>query len=154
MKTAKHADLGSQFRPLTKKEHDVIKKSIEDIYTTFITHVSKGRGMSTEAVDETAQGRVWSGADAKEIGLVDILGGLNDAVAIAAEMAGSKDYIVKEYPKQKDPLQQILEDFGASASIESILVNNHQLSPYFKHLKSLSKMKGIQMRLPYDIYIE
>jgi protease-4 len=154
VKTAKHADMGSQFRPLSIKEREIIKKSIEDIYTTFITHVAKGRGMTTEAVDEVGQGRVWSGADALEIGLVDVLGGLNDAIAIAAKMAGSDDYVVKEYPKQKDPFQQILEDLGASASIESILVNNKQLSPYFKHLKSLSNMKDIQMRLPYDIIIE
>lgn len=154
VKTAEHADFGSMFRPLTIKERAIIKKSIEDIYTTFITHVAKGRDMSVEAVDEVGQGRVWSGRDAKELGLVDVLGGLNDAIGIAAEMAGSKDYIVKEYPKQKDPLQQILEDFGANASVENILLNNKQLSPYFKHLKSLSNMKDIQMRLPYDIIIE
>jgi protease-4 len=154
VKTAEHADLGSMFRPLTLKERAIIKKSIEDIYTTFITHVAKGRGMTVEAVDEVGQGRVWSGRDAKELGLVDVLGGLNDAIGIAAEMAGSKDYVVKEYPKQKDPLQQILEDFGGSASVESILLNNKQLSPYFKHLRSLSNMKDIQMRLPYDIIIE
>ncbi|PLX15102.1 MAG: signal peptide peptidase SppA [Salinivirgaceae bacterium] len=154
VKTAKHADMGSMFRPLSIKERDVIKGSIEEIYTTFITHVAKGRGMTIEAVDEVGQGRVWSGADAIGIGLVDVLGGLNDAIAIAAKMAGSEDYVVKEYPKQKDPFQQIMENFGASASLEGILVNNHQLSPYFKHLRSLSNMKDIQMRLPYDIIIE
>jgi protease-4 len=154
VKTAKHADMGSMFRPLSMEERDIIKKSIEDVYTTFITHVAKGRGMSVDAVDEVGQGRVWSGTNAKEIGLVDVLGGLNDAIEIAAKMAGSDDYMVKEYPKQKDPLQQILDDFGASASLEGVLVNNTQLSPYFKHLKSLSNMKDIQMRLPYDIYVE
>jgi protease-4 len=154
VKTAKHADMGSMFRPLSMEERDIIKKSIEDVYTTFITHVAKGRGMSVDAVDEVGQGRVWSGTNAKEIGLVDVLGGLNDAIEIAAKMAGSDDYMVKEYPKQKDPLQQILDDFGASASLEGVLVNNTQLSPYFKHLRSLSKMKDIQMRLPYDIYVE
>lgn len=154
VKTAKHADMGSMFRPLTIKERDVIKKSIEDIYGTFISHVAKGRGMTIDAVDKIGQGRVWSGRDAKEIGLVDVLGGLNDAIKIAANMAKSKDYIVKEFPKQKDPIQQMLENFGASTSLEGILVNNKQLSPYFKHLKSLSNMKDIQMRLPYDILIE
>ncbi|ALO15121.1 Protease 4 [Salinivirga cyanobacteriivorans] len=152
--TAKHADMGSPFRPLDRKERAAIKKSIEDIYQTFIGHVANGRGMTKEEVDKVAQGRVWSGRDALEIGLVDVLGGLNDAIEIAAERAGVEDYVIKDLPKQKDPIQQMLEEFGANASMQEIFLENTRLNPYLEHLKSLSQMKGVQMRLPYDIIIE
>ncbi len=152
--TAKHADMGSPFRPLASKERAMLKKSIEDIYQTFIGHVARGRGMSVEQVDEVAQGRVWSGRDAKEIGLVDVLGGLNDAVKIAAERAGIEDYMIKDLPKQKDPLQQMLEQFGGNVSLQEIFLENTRLNPYLEHLKNLKQMKGVQMRLPYDIIID
>ena len=152
--TAKHADMGSPFRPLETKEREAIKHSIEDIYETFIGHVATGRGMSKEAVDEIAQGRVWSGRDAKEIGLVDVLGGLNDAIEIAAKSAGIEDYVVKELPKQKDPIQQMIEQFSGNASVQEIFIEHTKLNPYFEHLKTISQMRGPQMRLPYNITIE
>ncbi|HKK59117.1 MAG TPA: hypothetical protein VJ937_06540, partial [Salinivirga sp.] len=86
--------------------------------------------------------------------LVDVLGGLNDAIEIAAERAGVEDYVIKDLPKQKDPIQQMLEEFGANASMQEIFLENTRLNPYLEHLKSLSQMKGVQMRLPYDIIIE
>ncbi len=152
--TADHADLGSPFRPLKAEERAVIKESIEDVYDTFIAHVAEGRGMTKEEVDKIGQGRVWSGRDAMRIGLVDVMGGLNDAVRIAADKAGLEDYYVKELPEQKDPFQQIMEDFGAEASVKNVLVNNKLINPYVDHLISITKMDGAQMRLPYNIYIE
>ncbi len=154
VRTANYADLGTPFRPLKSEERAVIKESIEDIYDTFIGHVAQGRGMTKEEVDKIGQGRVWSGRDAMRIGLVDVMGGLNEAVRIAAERAGLKDYYIKELPEQKDPFQQILEDFGAQTSVKNILVNNTLINPYINHLMSITKMDGAQMRLPYDIHIE
>ena len=152
--TAKHADLGSMFRPLSQDERGLIKKSIEEIYDTFIEHVADGRGMTKEQVDEVGQGRVWSGRDAQKLGLVDVLGGLNEAIAIAAERAKLEDYTIIELPKQKDPFEEILTQFSGSASIEQMFLKNTNLNPYLEHLNNLTKIRGAQMRLPYDIVIE
>ncbi|MDA3867368.1 MAG: signal peptide peptidase SppA [Salinivirgaceae bacterium] len=152
--TAKHADLGSMFRPLTTDERAMIKRSIEDVYETFISHVAEGRGMTKEQVDEVGQGRVWSGRDAQRLGLVDVMGGLTDAIQIAAQRAGMEDYTIKELPKQKDPIQQMLEEFGAATSVRELFFNNMKLNPYLEHLEKLTKMEGVQMRLPYDIEIK
>ena len=81
--THKYSDLGRGNRRLTNFELDVIQESVEDVYETFITHVSEGRGMSKRDVDNIGQGRVWSGIDALEIGLIDEIGGLEDAIVSA-----------------------------------------------------------------------
>jgi len=142
------------FRPLSQDERGLIKKSIEEIYDTFIEHVADGRGMTKEQVDEVGQGRVWSGRDAQKLGLVDVLGGLNEAIAIAAERAKLEDYTIIELPKQKDPFEEILTQFSGSASIEQMFLKNTNLNPYLEHLNNLTKIRGAQMRLPYDIVIE
>lgn len=152
--TAKHADLGSMFRPLTSDERMVIQNSIEEVYNTFIEHVAIGRGMTKEQVNEVGQGRVWSGRDALKLGLVDVLGGLNEAIAIAAEKAKLEDYTLVELPKQKDPIQEFIKQMGGAASIEQLFLNNTNLNPYLEHLKTLTEMQGPQMRLPYDIVIK
>ena len=92
VRTNQYADMGSMYRSLTTKERNIIQKSVEDIYDTFITHVSEGRSMSKEAVDAIGQGRVWTGTDALDLGLIDVLGGLEDAIDIAANMANLENY--------------------------------------------------------------
>ena len=105
--TNAHADFGSTMRPVTEMEYNYVQQSIEDFYDTFLTRVFDGRkGKGAEGhvlsekalVDSIGQGRVWAGADAIEIGLVDELGSLNDAVKKAVELANIPDYKIVEYP--------------------------------------------------------
>jgi protease-4 len=141
-------------RPLTQYQKDMILESIEDIYATFVNHVSAGRDMTYEAVDAIGQGRVWVGSDALEIGLVDELGGLNDAIAAAVEQAELETWSIKEYPEQKDPIEEIVNEIFGQASIESKikaeLGENYRLYQYMKYWQNA---KGIQARMPFDIYI-
>ncbi|MCM1169271.1 MAG: signal peptide peptidase SppA [Bacteroides sp.] len=104
--------LRSVFRPMNAYETAVMQQSIEEVYAGFIGKVAQGRGMTTAQVDSIGQGRVWSGANAIEIGLVDELGGLQDAVAGAAELAQLGDYSLVEYPKEKSLSEQIFELLG------------------------------------------
>ena len=146
-----YSDIGNPMRPLTGKERKVIQKEVERIYDVFITHVSKGRNLTKEQVDSIGQGRVWSGLDAKKIGLVDVLGGLQDAIDIAAGMAKLKDYRILELPGRKEPLEQILSEITGEA--EETMVK-HSLGDNYKHykqLKRIEKMEGIQAVIPYDI---
>src|SRR3546814_1463022 len=89
VKTATYSDLGNITRPLTPGEKIIVRESIDDIYRDFTGHVAEGRQMSLPEVDSVARGRVWSGQKALDAGLVDTLGGIGDALAIAARMAGT-----------------------------------------------------------------
>ncbi len=152
-KTNKHADIYSFSRPLSAKEKEVIQLNIEGVYETFITHVAEGRNMTKEDVDEIGQGRVWSGANAIEIGLIDEFGGLDKAIEIAAQTADLEKYRVVDYPKLKDPFQQILEDLqgNVKASIlKNELGNEYR---YYQNLQNIKNLQGIQARIPYDIEI-
>ena len=153
VKTNQFADMGSMYRSLTTKERNIIQKSVEDIYDTFITHVSEGRSMSKEAVDAIGQGRVWTGTDALDLGLIDVLGGLEDAIDIAANMAGLENYRISSLPKQIDPMEELIKDLtgGAKASIlENELGESYQL---YKELNNLLEMDKVQMRIPYSFEI-
>ncbi len=149
--TNRHSDMETIMRPLDAEELQLIQKSVEDIYDTFITRVSTGRGMSKESVDEIGQGRVWSAVDAKRLGLVDELGGLEHAIQVAAGKANLTDYHIIELPKLPNPLETLLSTFEEDMSIK---LTNEELGDaykYYKHLKSILEMEGVQARLPYRI---
>jgi len=150
--TNKYSDMGA-LRPLSATESNFIQVSIEKVYGTFISRVADGRNLSLLQVDSIGQGRVWAGSDALKIGLVDELGGLNDAIAYAAKKAKIKEYRIQEMPKQISPFDGLLGK--KEAEFESRLLQN-KLGPlynYFTQIQELSKMKGIQARLPYVIEI-
>ncbi|MBA3285149.1 MAG: signal peptide peptidase SppA, partial [Nitrosopumilus sp.] len=109
-KTGSYADIGSFGRPVTEYERKVILVMIDDIYQKFINHVAEGRNLDVAFVDSIAQGRVWSGIDAMQLGLVDTLGGVDVAINIAAQKAGLEKYRIKELPEQKDPFEVILKE--------------------------------------------
>ncbi|MBJ11159.1 MAG: signal peptide peptidase SppA [Flavobacteriales bacterium] len=149
VRTNKYADMGSMFRSLTIKERNIIQKSVEDIYDTFITHVSEGRSMSKEAVDAIGQGRVWTGTDARDLGLVDVLGGFEDAIDLAANMANLENYRISYLPKKIDPMEELIKDLtgGAKVSIlENELGESYQL---YKEINNILEMDEVQMRMPY-----
>lgn len=152
--TNKHSDVGTILRGVTADEYEYVQQSVEHIYDVFITKVATGRKTSKNAIDSIGQGRVWSGADAIKINLVDELGGINDAIAYAAKQAKLKEYKLVDYPKQKDPLQELLsnsQDEMEARTMKSYLGEQYI---YMKHLKNVLQLKGVQARLPYEMIIE
>ena len=153
--TNRHSDIGSVFRPVKPEEAAVIQKSVEKIYTDFITKVADGRKMTPAEVDSIGQGRVWSGIDAKKIGLVDELGGIEVALAMAAKKAKLENYKLVELPKLKDAFEELLKEFSGDDGESKIM--QKELGEYYqqyKYMKSITNLKGVQARLPYDIVIE
>ena len=151
--THKYSDIGRGNRRLTNFELDIIQESVEDIYETFITHVSEGRGMSKQDVDKIGQGRVWSGIDALDIGLIDEIGGLEDAIVSAAELSDLEDYRVVSLPKKTDEIKELLKGLTMEENVilkEILNVSDETL----KHFKFLNSGDKIQTILPYiiDIY--
>jgi len=158
LNTNKNAGIGSMFRPVSSLETEVIQQGVEEVYTTFITRVAEGRHMSTAEVDSIGQGRVWAGTDALRIGLVDTLGSLNDAIALAARKAKlGNDYRIRTLPAMKDPFADFLQGTKEQAS-QAFLVQ--QLSIFkdqyfiFRRSQILLNSKGVQARMAYDLIIE
>jgi protease-4 len=112
--------------------------------------------MTVAQVDSAGQGRVWTGTDAKELGLVDELGGLEDAIQYAAELAGMSDYRTVELPVQKEFYQQLLEDLNAQASVWATrqwLGGDAELLRRFEQVKQAKGRSGILARMPYDLEV-
>ncbi len=156
--TNQHAVMTTN-RRLTESELALIQKSVDEIYDDFKARVAEGRGMTKEQVDVIARGRVWTGSDAKEKGLVDELGGLKDAIAYAADKAGIKEPKVLYYPKVKeDKFEALLEQLADKEDEKSSLMMKQPELPkavldYYEQLKTLEGYSGIQMRMPYSITI-
>jgi protease IV len=153
VKTNQFADLASVNRPLTRAERALIQESIEQVYDTFINHVAEGRNIPTSMVDSLGQGRVWSGVEALQNGLVDEYGGLAHAIAKAAEMAEIDAYRLVEFPKRKDFFTRLMEDFGG---VQDVMVKRKLGDTwiYYQQIQELKDIRGIQARLPYNIIIE
>jgi protease IV len=153
VKTNELADLGSINRPLTRIERDIIQEGVDRVYTTFINHVAEGRGLPVATVDSIAQGRVWSGVDAKQIGLVDDFGGINVAIEQAAELAGIEAYRLVELPVIKDFFVQIMESLGEAETriLRARLGESYHI---YEQINNATQNTGIQMRMPFDITIE
>ncbi len=151
--TNKHSDFGSMFRSLTAEERAVAQLGVEDIYQSFIGHVAAGRNIPVTRVDEIGQGRVWSGANAIDIKLIDQFGGLKDAIKVAAKKAKLDSYRLTELPKQKDPFQQIMEEFTGKVKI-SILQDELGIAfRQYNTIKSMLSNQGVQARIPYNVEV-
>ena len=155
VKTNKGPDY-SGFEPMTDAFRTVTQEGVEFVYTTFLNRVAAGRDMSVEEVDKIAQGRVWSGIEAKEVGLVDELGSLKDAVIEAAGLAGITDYRIRNYPSYKIDFEERFSGFPFASTKEELLIEEFGEENYklYKTLKQFSKVSGIQARLPYVIDIQ
>lgn len=159
VKITDHGDFGGghplplpiNSRPLNDYEKNVLQKYIERGYETFLSRVSAGRHMTRDSVHAVAQGRVWTGKDAANIGLVDVLGDLQDAIKIAAGKAGITDYRMVEYPLMKSPFEEVMGNF--SASVKTKIVKEELGSYYetFDRIKQIMNMpQGMVARVPYD----
>lgn len=149
--TNKFSDIGTGLRPVSEKEYAFIQNSVEKVYDTFTKRVSEGRGIPQAMVDSIGQGRVWTGADALKIKLVDELGGLDDAIAYAAKQAKVKDYKLVELPRQKNPFDEFFGKKESEFESKMIKRNVGPLYLYFKQVQNLLTMEGIQARLPFEM---
>ena len=134
----------------------MFQNMIDTMYQTFLTRVAEGRGMTIDAVHEIAQGRVWTGVDAKANGLVDEFGGLGAAIAEARSQASLEKVKIVEYPIVKSKMERLMEDLMGkkmSASIREQMIKDElgDLAPIYLELKDLKEMKGIQMRMPVSV---
>lgn len=147
VKTNEHSDFGTANRALTAEERAVAQQNVEETYSTFIGHVAQGRGITTQQVDEVGQGRVWSGTNAMDIKLIDRFGGLNDAIALAAEKAELSEYRITELPAMKNTIEEMMKTFGG-ASLKNELA---QTFKHYNHLMGMIKEQGVQASLPYMV---
>jgi len=149
------------FHDHAPKEAAILQQMTNSGYELFLKRVADGRDMTRDEVHAIAQGRVWTGEKAKELGLVDELGGLEAALAEAQKLAALDEYRVTEYPKVKDPFQQFMEKWldlptaKASATKQAMLKEEMgELYPYYQHLKQMQEMKGPQARMPFLIDVQ
>jgi protease-4 len=151
--TNKNSDFPSVYRPMNGYEKEVMQMSIEKFYNDFVTKVASGRKMSFESVDSIGQGRVWSGSSARKIGLIDEIGGLNDAIKGAAELAGIDKYSIRELPVIEDPYTRLISQLGGEIKLRILRNELGESVKYFNMVEEIKDLSGIQARLPYFIEV-
>jgi protease-4 len=151
--TNQHSDMISLTRPMSAFERDLMQQTIEDGYDTFISRVAEGRKMDKTAVDEIGQGRVWAATNAKEIKLIDIYGGLTDAIELAKKMANLDNFRIVNLPKLKDPIEELMKEISGSAKASFMKDELGENYKYYEQLRGILSQKGVQARMPYDIEI-
>ena len=141
----------SIFEPMTEAFRTVTTEGVEKVYTTFLERVAEGRSMTVEEVNEVAQGRVWSGAEAIDKGLVDELGTLEDAIAYAADLVGLESFRTRNYPSYDSDLEDRLRGFPFSRSSDELIEKEIGSENYkrYQKIKSLAAMRGVQARIPF-----
>ena len=158
VKTGNFSDVGTATRTLTEYERKIIQQEVNQIYDDFTAKAAIGRGMTQKELKRYAEGRVWSGTEALKINLVDKLGGINDAITLAADKAGLKeDYKLVYWPEQKNLFwKELLSGMGEDDSeLHSLIKSEFSfMYPYIKSVKDLEQMNGIQTRMPYKIIIK
>jgi protease-4 len=156
-KTNENADFGTLSQPLTEFQYGKLQEMVVKTYNDFTGRVAEGRGLTQAYVDSIGQGRVWAGADAIGLGLVDQLGDMEDAIAYAVQKANlGNDYKVTEWPKQKEFFTRLMESMGNNDDkLDAVM--KQKLGVYYDYiqgLENLQKNTGIQARLPFDMIIE
>lgn len=153
--TSPHSDWPTATRDMTDFEKSRIQQSVNQGYANFTIKAAAGRKMPVEKLRSMAQGRVWSGTEAKENGLVDVLGGIDDAVKIAAKSAKMKegDYRVRYYPEKKKPLEEIFEKIMGDSEDKIMTDKLGELATYAKMYQKIVNMGGLQARMPFELVI-
>ena len=147
VKTGHFSDIYSMTKPLTDYEVQYLQKNTIRSYEAFLSKAAEGRSMDKNQMESIASGRIWTGDEALENGLVDKLGDLDDAIAIAAEKAGvSDDYRIRVYPIPKPPIEELLESLSEEYEARAFAKKLGPLQPYLNNLQVLKEMEGIQAR--------
>jgi protease-4 len=156
VKTGKFSDVPTVTRAMTPYEKMHIQREVERIYDDFTTKAAQSRHMPVENLRKIASGRVWSGIEAKQNGLVDVLGGMEQAIAIAARKAKLKEgeYRLRQLPAQKSFLDNLFSDTQAQVKAYSLQSELGDMLPYYQQYKRVMQMQGIQARLPFEIEIQ
>jgi len=156
-KTNTLADMGNTYRPMTDNEKALVQKMVEQGYDLFTTRCAEGRGMTQAQIDAIGQGRVWTGSMALERGLVDVLGGLDDAIDIAVKKAGVESYTLKSYPAQEGGILSMISDAVKDNTIRQQPLLKGDAAKIFNDVYSISqldKQDRLQARMPYNIVIK
>ena len=152
VKTNKNADFGSITEPLTDYQKAMLQKYVGNTYNDFTALVARTRGLRQSYVDSIGQGRVWAGADALQLGLVDELGGLDKAIAYAAQKANLTDYSIKDYPKQMDLMDMFMSGSIPEPYTKSLIKNKLGKNyTYLETVENISRLDGIQALMPFMI---
>ena len=155
-KTNENADFPNFTQPLTEFQYNKLQEMVGKTYNDFTQRVAEGRGLRQTFVDSIGQGRVWAGADAIGLGLVDKLGDMEDAIAYAVEKANlGNDYKVTEWPKQKDFFTRLMESMNKTDELDAAM--KQKLGAYYNYYKGMENLNnntGIQARMPFDLVIE
>jgi protease-4 len=154
VKTNKFADMGSINRPFNADEKAIMQKYINNGYELFVKRCADGRGMTVEAIKKIAEGRVWTGAKAKELGLVDELGGLDRALEIAAQKADIEAYSVINYPNEENAFAALLNKSKNNYINEKMAETLGKNYNYILFINNLKEADRIQARMPFDLRIQ
>ena len=150
--TNKHSDFISAYRPLNATEKERLQKSVEDIYSKFIDKVSTFRNLTPSEVDSLGQGRVWSGNNAFDNALIDGIGGLNDAITLAASRAGLYDYRTVELPKEQSSLELMMSALAARIKGKSAAAGELERAlKHYEYISNVANRSGIMARMPYNV---
>jgi protease IV len=148
--TGEFRNLYTVSRPLTDVEKGIIQKSLEDHYESFTAKAAEGRDVTVDDIKKVASGRVWTGEQALEHKLVDVLGGLNDAVRIAAESAGvADDYKLKYYPATKTFFEELIQTFEEDARADKMKAELGEYYTWYQKIQELKQFQGAQARMPF-----
>ncbi|MCC6279558.1 MAG: signal peptide peptidase SppA [Saprospiraceae bacterium] len=155
--TGRHSAFGTPFIQFSPEEDRMIQEQVDRIYEDFLQKVATGRHKTRDQIHEIAQGRVWPGTKAKEIGLVDDIGGMDRALSAAAKLAGLDKYRTTEFPRTQTGIEQLIEKFtknkDSDEGIKSMIIRSElgDMYPLYKNLREMQRSKGIQARLPYEL---
>lgn len=153
--TGELSDFGNMGRPLTEVERTIIQSSVEDGYETFISRVAEGRGMHPDSVRKVASGRVWTGTQAKARGLVDVLGGLDTAIGIAAaKIKAGEDYRVVYYPEKKPWFEELMVSFSDKVQVRILQTQLGEQYLLYQKIQKLKNYQGVQVRMPQEMVIK
>ena len=152
--TNTYSDMGSPFTSLKPVETAYVTKMVERIYDDFVNKVSEGRSMTYAQVDSIGQGRVWSGTDALEIGLIDEIGGLERAIKVASELVELETYKIYELAEEKAPFESLMSHF--TQNMETRMAKKYFGSHYnqFNSVYKNITEEGIFMRMPFNLIIQ
>ena len=152
VKTNENSDFGSLVKPMTPYQLKMMQKHVTDTYDDFLTLVSTERNLRKTFVDSIAQGRVWSGVDAINIGLIDEFGGIEKAIAYAADKANLESYSIKEYPKQEDIFESLFKTETQEYYTKTLMKKNlGETYQYLEAIETISKLEGVQALMPLTI---